>query len=84
MANSLDAIKNLGFRYATQSGLTISMDDVKTPPEKEPILDKYEKEADKIESQFRRASSPTTSAARRKSRPGPTPPRRCGGPWSAR
>ncbi len=54
VANSLDAIKNLGFRYATQSGLTISMDDVKTPPEKEQILDKYEKEADKIESQFRK------------------------------
>ena len=75
---SLDAIKDLGFRYATQSGLTISMDDVKTPPEKAAILDKYEKEADKIESQFRGASSPTTSAARRKSRSGPTPPTRCG------
>ncbi|MEA2843422.1 MAG: DNA-directed polymerase subunit beta, partial [Actinomycetota bacterium] len=54
VAKSLDAIKDLGFRYATQSGLTISMDDVKTPPEKESILDKYEKEADKIESQFRK------------------------------
>src|SRR5439155_1014597 len=53
-ASSLDAIKDLGFRYATQSGLTISMADVTTPPEKGAILDKYEKEADKIESQFRR------------------------------
>jgi DNA-directed RNA polymerase subunit beta' len=54
VARSLDAIKDLGFRYATQSGLTISMADVTTPPDKGSILDKYEKEADKIESQFRR------------------------------
>ncbi|HEV3402493.1 MAG TPA: DNA-directed RNA polymerase subunit beta', partial [Acidimicrobiales bacterium] len=54
VAQSLDAIKDLGFRFASQSGLTISMDDVKTPPEKPAILDRYEKEADKIEAQFRR------------------------------
>jgi len=54
VARSLDAIKDLGFRFATQSGLTISIDDVKTPPEKASILDKYEKEADKIEGQFRK------------------------------
>ncbi|MEA3075064.1 MAG: DNA-directed polymerase subunit beta, partial [Alphaproteobacteria bacterium] len=54
VAESLDAIKNLGFRYATQSGMTVSMADVTTPPDKGAILDKYEKEADKIESQFRR------------------------------
>ncbi|MDQ6923481.1 MAG: DNA-directed RNA polymerase subunit beta', partial [Pseudomonadota bacterium] len=54
VAESLDAIKDLGFRYASQSGLTISMDDVKTPPEKPAILDRYEKEADKIEAQFKR------------------------------
>ena len=34
VAQSLDAIKDLGFRYATQSGLTISIDDVSTPPDK--------------------------------------------------
>ncbi|MDP1806527.1 MAG: DNA-directed RNA polymerase subunit beta', partial [Acidimicrobiales bacterium] len=54
VAKSLVAIKDLGFRYATQSGLTISMADVTTPPDKGTILDKYEKEADKIESQFKR------------------------------
>jgi DNA-directed RNA polymerase subunit beta' len=54
VAESLDAIKDLGFRFASQSGLTISMDDVKTPPEKPVILDRYEKEAEKIETQFRR------------------------------
>ncbi len=51
---ALDAIKNLCFHYATRSGLTISVDDVKTPPEKKDILDQHEKEAEKVESQFRR------------------------------
>jgi len=54
VARSLDAIKDLGFRYASQSGLTISMDDVKTPPDKEAILDRYEKDAEKVETQFKR------------------------------
>ena len=34
--------------------LTISIDDVKTPAEKRGILDDHEKEADKVEKQFRR------------------------------
>ncbi|HEX3946067.1 MAG TPA: DNA-directed RNA polymerase subunit beta', partial [Acidimicrobiales bacterium] len=51
---SLDRIKALGFRFAAQSGLTISIDDVRTPPEKQGILDRYEKEAEKAENQFKR------------------------------
>ena len=54
VAESLDRIKALGFRYAAQSGLTISIDDVRTPPEKQGILDRYEKEAEKAETQFKR------------------------------
>ena len=54
VAASLDAIKNLCFRFATKSGLTVSIDDVQTPPEKAAILDRHEKEADKVEAQFRR------------------------------
>ena len=54
MAESLDRIKALGFRYAAQSGLTISIDDVRTPPEKRAILDRYEREAEKAETQFKR------------------------------
>jgi DNA-directed RNA polymerase subunit beta' len=54
VAASLDRIKDLGFKFATRSGLTISIDDVKTPPEKEAILDRFEKEAEKAESQFKR------------------------------
>jgi DNA-directed RNA polymerase subunit beta' len=54
VAESLDRIKNLCFHYASRSGLTISVDDVKTPMEKKAILDGHEKEADKVEAQFRR------------------------------
>ena len=36
----LDAFKDLGFKYATQAGITISKNDVVVPPEKQSILDK--------------------------------------------
>ncbi|MBU6329832.1 MAG: DNA-directed RNA polymerase subunit beta', partial [Acidobacteria bacterium] len=54
VAGSLDAIKDLCYRYATRSGLTISIEDVKTPAAKQEILERHEKEADKVETQFRR------------------------------
>ena len=54
VAGSLDAIKDLCYRYATKSGLTISIEDVKTPELKAEILERHEKEADKVETQFRR------------------------------
>src|SRR3546814_418787 len=54
VAASLDAIKDLCFSYAARSGLTISIDDVTTPPEKRAILDQHEQEADKVEQQFRK------------------------------
>jgi DNA-directed RNA polymerase subunit beta' len=54
VAESLDAIKNLCFRFATQSGLTISIDDVKTPPRKADVIARFENEAQKAETQFKR------------------------------
>ena len=54
VAESLDAIKDLCYRYASQSGLTISIADVKTPAEKKKILEDTEKDAEKFETQFRR------------------------------
>jgi DNA-directed RNA polymerase subunit beta' len=54
VAESLDRVKELGFLFATRSGLTISIDDVKTPPDKATIVDRYEKEAEKAEAQFKR------------------------------
>jgi DNA-directed RNA polymerase subunit beta' len=54
VAESLDAIKNLGFKYATRSGLTISIDDVVTTSNKAEILNKYEEQAAKVETNYRR------------------------------
>jgi DNA-directed RNA polymerase subunit beta' len=54
VATSLDRIKDLCFRYAARSGLTISIDDVKTPPSKGDIIARYEGEAEKAETQFKR------------------------------
>jgi DNA-directed RNA polymerase subunit beta' len=54
IANALDDLKAVCYRYASQSGLTVSIDDVKTPIAKRSILDNYEKQADKVETQFRR------------------------------
>ena len=54
VAAALDAIKNVCYRYAAQSGLTVSIDDVKTPKAKKAILDEHEALAEKVETQFRR------------------------------
>ncbi len=54
VSRSLDALKDLCFHWAMRSGVTVSVDDVKTPPEKKAILERHEKEADKVEQQFRR------------------------------
>jgi DNA-directed RNA polymerase subunit beta' len=54
VATSLDLLKDVCFRYATRAGLTISIEDVRTPAAKKEILDRHEKEAEKVETQFRR------------------------------
>ncbi len=48
----LDAFKDLGFKYATQAGITISKNDVVVPPEKQSILDKYDKLVGDITDQY--------------------------------
>ena len=54
MAAALDNLKSLSFRWATRSGVTFALDDVAVPPDKPKILDRYEKEAEKVESQYSR------------------------------
>jgi len=44
----LDAIKGLGFRYATQSGTTVSISDIVVPDAKFKILDDAQAEVDKL------------------------------------
>ncbi|MCL6589688.1 MAG: DNA-directed RNA polymerase subunit beta' [Firmicutes bacterium] len=53
-AEILDQIKRLGFRFATQSGTTIAINDVTIPPEKKSILEAAEKHVEQVEEQFRR------------------------------
>ncbi|SOD72383.1 DNA-directed RNA polymerase subunit beta' [Jatrophihabitans sp. GAS493] len=54
VAAALDALKAAGFHWATRSGITIAIDDVVTPPRKVEILDRYEKDAEKIEKEYQR------------------------------
>lgn len=48
----LDKIKELGFEYATLSGVSWGMDDLVTPKEKPAIISEAEKEREKIEKYF--------------------------------
>jgi len=52
VAQVLDAFKDLGFHYATQAGITISKNDIVSPPNKEQILDRYEQQAQEIQGQY--------------------------------
>ncbi|MBS1847366.1 MAG: DNA-directed RNA polymerase subunit beta', partial [Actinobacteria bacterium] len=54
VATVLDNLKNLCFSFAAKSGLTISIDDVKTPAAKAEILERRGAEAAKVNTQFRR------------------------------
>ncbi len=49
-----DAIKTMGFRYATVSGVTISVYDLTVPNEKQEILGEATREVGEIERQYRR------------------------------
>ncbi|MGN6252482.1 MAG: DNA-directed RNA polymerase subunit beta', partial [Marmoricola sp.] len=54
VANSLDALKEAGFAWATRSGVTVSIEDVVTPGDKQTILARYEDTAAKVQKQFER------------------------------
>jgi len=48
----VDRIKEIGFRYATSSGITIALSDITVPAKKNEIIKKSELELDKIQEQF--------------------------------
>jgi DNA-directed RNA polymerase subunit beta' len=48
----LDAFKDLGFHFASQAGITISKNDVVIPPDKDEILEGYEKDVAEIQDQY--------------------------------
>ncbi len=54
IASVLDMIKTLGFKYATQAGVTISKNDIVIPPDKEEILAEYEERVAKVVAQYER------------------------------
>ncbi|SIN37048.1 DNA-directed RNA polymerase beta' chain [Mycobacteroides abscessus subsp. abscessus] len=56
VAQTVDKLKDAGFHWATRSGVTVSMADVLVPPQKAEILDRYEKEAERIEKQYQRGA----------------------------
>jgi len=53
-AETLDKIKELGFRYSTKAAITVSVSDMVIPKEKEKLLKEADEMVSKIESQFRR------------------------------
>jgi len=48
----VDAVKNLGFVYATKSGTTIAMSDIQVPPSKPKLLEEAAERISIIESQY--------------------------------
>ena len=51
-AKMLDQIKELGFKYATQSGTTIAMKDIVVPPQKQSLLSAADTKISKLENQY--------------------------------
>ena len=49
VVETLDKLKEFGFRYATVAGLTIGLDDVKTPKKKPTILRQHSRKAEKVQ-----------------------------------
>src|ERR1043166_6405914 len=49
----LDALKDLGFQYATQGAFTVGIDDVRIPPEKDGIIATARGEVDRINGAYR-------------------------------
>ena len=54
VARTLDALKALGFHWATRAGVTISIEDVVTPPAKAELLAAAEERASKVQTQYER------------------------------
>jgi len=50
----LDDLKRVGFEYVTLSGVTVGIDDMVIPPEKKGLIEKAEKEVERIWKQYER------------------------------
>jgi DNA-directed RNA polymerase subunit beta' len=54
VAACLDGLKDIGFHWATRSGVTIAIGDVTTPPRKAEILARYEEKDARVQKQYER------------------------------
>ncbi|WP_240759462.1 DNA-directed RNA polymerase subunit beta', partial [Phytoactinopolyspora endophytica] len=54
VGTTMDALKDLGFYWATRSGVTVSVEDVVPPATKQQILEEFEGKAVKVERNFNR------------------------------
>jgi DNA-directed RNA polymerase subunit beta' len=52
-AQVADALKRLGFHYATRSGISFAMSDIVEPPERQSILQEADRRVEAIEAQYR-------------------------------
>ncbi len=52
-----DQLMYLGFRQATRSGVSVGMEDMVIPPQKQAIIEKAETEVREIEQQFEQGFS---------------------------
>ena len=84
VAEALDKIKNLGFKFSTRSGLTISIDDVGRRPIRTRSSSGTRRKRTRPSSSSSGASSPTTSGATRRSRSGSPLARKSAGRWMSR
>ena len=53
-AHLVDGIKAIGFHYATRGGMTIAVDDITVPTEKQELLKAADKQVEAIDKQFQR------------------------------
>ena len=48
----LDAVKKLGFHYASKAGITLAINDIEVSPEKERIVSEAERDVDQLDQQY--------------------------------
>ena len=69
----LDAIKDLGFKYATRFGATIGMDDIVIPEAKKALIKEANSKVDEIQRQYLQGHITNESATTASSRCGAPP-----------
>jgi DNA-directed RNA polymerase subunit beta' len=65
VASLLDVLKDMGFKYASVAGVTISKNDIVVPPDKEQILQGYEDRVKHIQDEYNRGNLTDTERRER-------------------